>query len=415
MTRSVGRSIAALVLLALLGGSRAPVGASSQPRSTGAQPITIPIELATHHLIVKVTVNGSAPLSFVLDTGAHAAIIRTDAAKALGLTLEGQATVRGAGPGSQTAQFVRGAAWSLVGLDGFSQPISLAVPMSDLPSAMGRPIDGIIGGEFIRQFVVEVDYRARHIRLHPRDSFTYTGPGQSIPIEFVNVSHPTLRATVTPAGSAPIERQFMFDIGAGTALALHSPFVSEQHLPGSSVRTIRSLGSAGAGGQVSGQLGRVDSLQIGSFTIDNPITLFSEDKAGALANAALAGNIGAQIAMRFHLYLDYAHQRIIFEPSATFGEPFDRAFSGLAIRARGADFRTFQITDVLEDSPATDAGVEKGDVITAIDGVPADRLTLAGINEMFEKPVGYTVTIRRGDRTMTVKLTPARLIEPAGA
>jgi S1-C subfamily serine protease len=181
-------------------------------------------------------------------------------------------------------------------------------------------------------------------------------------------------------------------------------------LPGSSVRTIRSLGSAGAGGQVSGLLGRVESLQIGSFTIDNPITLFSEDKAGALANAALAGNIGAQIAMRFHIYLDYGRQRIIFEPSPAFGEPFDRAFSGLAIRARGADFRTFQITDVLEDSPATDAGVEKGDVITAIDGVPADRLTLITINEMFEKPVGYTVTIRRGERAITVKLTPARLI-----
>lgn len=154
MTRSISRSIVALVLLALLGGFHAPVGASSQPRTTSVEPITIPIELATHHLIVKVTVNGSAPLSFVLDTGAHAAIIRTDAAKTLGLTLEGQATVRGAGPGSQTAQFVRSAEWSLVGLDGFSQPISLAVPMSDLPSAMGRPIDGIIGGEFIRQFVV---------------------------------------------------------------------------------------------------------------------------------------------------------------------------------------------------------------------------------------------------------------------
>jgi C-terminal processing protease CtpA/Prc len=65
---------------------------------------------------------------------------------------------------------------------------------------------------------------------------------------------------------------------------------------------------------------------------------------------------------------------------------------------------------VLENSPATEAGIEIADVITAIDGVPADRLTLAAINEMFEKAVGYTVTIQRGDRTITVKLTPARLI-----
>ena len=61
-------------------------------------------------------------------------------------------------------------------------------------------------------------------------------------------------------------------------------------------------------------MGRVESLQVGSFTLRRPITLFSQDQAGAFANAQLAGNIGVPIAMRFRIYLDYSRRRIISSP-----------------------------------------------------------------------------------------------------
>ena len=401
------RAIAALLIVAGLG---AQPGARRQDRSGAPDVVAIPFELAGRHIIVKVTVGASRPLSFVFDTGAHAAIIRMDVAKELGLRLEGEVRSGGAGPGTQTGSFVRGAQWSLVGLSGGAQPLSLALPLPELSPAAGRPLDGIIGGEFIREFVVELDYQAKALRLHKPESFKYTGPGESIPIDFVNISHPTLAATVTPAGGQPVERRFMLDVGSGLALALHSPFVSEQNLLGPDSRTIRAIGGAGAGGKVTGRLGRIESLQIGSFRIDRPITMFAQDTAGAFANAALAGNIGAQIAMRFRLYLDYGRRRIILEPSPLLGEPFDRAFSGLAVRAYGPDYRTFRVTDVLEDSPATDADIRQDDVITSVNDIPATQLTLATILEMFERPATYTLTIRRDQRTLTVTLTPRRLI-----
>src|SRR6185295_13716436 len=99
---------------------------------------------------------------------------------------------------------------------------------------------------------------------------------------------------------------------------------------------------AGAGGKTAGRLGRVASLQIGSFTLPQPITMFSQDAAGAFANPALAGNIGAQAGMRFRLFLDYGLKRIIFEPTPAVGQPFDRAFAGVALRASGDNYRTFR-------------------------------------------------------------------------
>jgi hypothetical protein len=373
-------------------------------------PVVIPFELATRHIIVKASVNKSRPLSFIFDTGADAAIVRLDIAKELGLELTGAVTARGAGPGTQAGRLVSNANWSLVGVDGVAQPVRLALPLPLLPSSMGRDIDGIVGGQFIRPFVVELDYQRRAMTLHDRETFNYRGSGETLPLEIDANGHPVLTATVTPVGGTPLERRFLLDTGSGLALALHSPFVTEQRMLGPQSKTIRAIGGAGAGGRTAGRLGRVAALQIGSFRINDPLTLFSQDEAGAFANPSLAGNIGAQIASRFRVFLDYGGRRIILEPSPTFAEPFDRSFSGIALRAEGSDYRTFRVHEVLEDSPATTAGLRVDDIITAIDDKPASALTLSSIQELFERPVSYRLAIRRGQDSLTVTLTPAKLV-----
>jgi aspartyl protease/PDZ domain-containing protein len=387
----------------------APVPAAVAARQDSRAPIVIRFELTMRHVIVNVRVSKSRPLSFVFDTGADRAIIRTDVAKELGLSLEGAVDVGGAGPGTQAGRRVKNATWSLVGHEAFAQPVALALPLPRLSTSLGRDVDGIIGGEFIRQFVLEMDYQARTLTLHDRDRFRYSGRGETLPIEFTPGNNPVVTARVTRRGGEPLERRFMLDTGSGAALILHSPFVAEQHLPGDQA-TVRAIGGAGAGGTTAGRIGRVASLQIGSFTISDPLTLFSEDKAGSFANPALAGNIGGQIASRFRLFLDYGRKRLILEPSPTFAEPFDRAFSGIAVRAEGPDYHTFRVHEVLEQSSATDAGIREGDVITAIDGKPADALTLSTINEMLETPVAYVLTIRRAQQILTVTLTPRKLV-----
>lgn len=392
-------------LVSCAAGNPKPAAASRQ-----AAPTAIPFELATHHVIVKATVNNSRPLSFVLDTGANLAIIRMATAMELGLALKGNVKSGGAGAGTQTGRRVKDATWSLVGLDGFSQPVTIALPLPALPSGVGRDIDGIIGGEFIRQFVLELDYQARVIRLHDRRSFNCSGRGQTLPLEFTPHGHPVLKAAVTPLGSKPIEHRFMLDIGSGLALALHSPFVAEHKLLGPQSKTIRAIGMAGAGGESLGRIGRVAALQIGSFTISNPITIFSQDKAGAFANPTLAGNIGAQVASRFRMILDYGRRRVILEPSSTFAEPFDRGFSGIALRAEGPDYRIFRVREVLENSPASEAGIEAGDIIAAIDDLAADGLTLTMISEILAKPVDHVLVIRRADELITITLTSKRLV-----
>lgn len=140
----------------------------------------------------------------------------------------------------------------------------------------------------------------------------------------------------------------------------------------------------------------MSEVKIGKFRIRNLIAFFSEDEAGAFASASLPGNIGAQITSRFRIPLDYSGERIIFEPNATFADGFDRAFGGFTLQADGPDYKTFRIIAVLENSPASEAGLQKNDVITEIDGRPTAHLTITKLNEMFERSVSYKLTVRRG-------------------
>jgi S1-C subfamily serine protease len=72
--------------------------------------------------------------------------------------------------------------------------------------------------------------------------------------------------------------------------------------------------------------------------------------------------------------------------------------------------RTCRVREVLEESPAADAGIEAGDIIASIDGVAAQNLTLTTISEMLEKPVTRELTIRRAGELKNILLTPKRLI-----
>ena len=381
-----------------------------QQTAPATKSVSIPFEMVTRHIVIKVTVDKSRPLSFVFDTGAGRGIIDIDRAKELGLNLQGRVRVGGAGAQTQTGAMVQDARWSLVGLESFSQPVSLAIPLGHIAARFGNDFDGIIGSEFIKEFVVEVDYENRLLKLHDKSTFKYTGPGESIPIEFNSQGHPHLEAEITPINSRPVRAKFVLDLGSGGALALHSPFVNEHRLLEGKDTTVRAIGVGGAGGQSLGKFGRVAELKIGSFKISSPMTLFSQDKAGAFANSSLAGNIGQRIAGKFKLFLDYANRRIIFEPAKSFSEPFDRAHPGISLRAEAPNFKTFRITDVLENSPGSEAGLQIDDLIMKVDDTSNTDLTITKLQELFEQSKPYRLTIRRREQTLQVTLVPRKLV-----
>jgi len=371
--------------------------------------ITIPFELANEHIFIKAHVNDSRPLEFMLDTGDKFAIVDLDLAKEFEVKLGGDIDAHGMGTQVTKGAFIKGASFQLLGFTGFSQPVTLAFPMRNMAPRLGHDLDGVIGSEFIKYFVLELDYQKRAITLHNRDTFSYSGSGESIPIHLSSMGHPVLQAAVTPVGGDPINADFVLDVGASGALQLNSPFVADHHLPGPNVQTFREIGTVGAGGETQGRIGHVAAFRIGKYMLRNPTAVFSSDKSGAAAASDIQGNIGEEILERFKLFFDYGHDRIIFEPNAVFADGFDRAFSGLHIEAEGKDYKIFRIKEVLENAPGSEASLQPNDVITEVDGRPASDLSYSAVLEMFRRSATLKLTVERAGQTLSVNLTPRKL------
>lgn len=203
------------MLLLVLTAALAPASNQIVPAAQKtAEPVVIPFELANRHILIKASINNSAPLWFIFDTGDKVAIVDSTRARSLGLNLQGEINVGGAGEGSLKGSYVREASLDVLGVDGHPQPVVLAIPLSRMAPRFGHDVDGIIGADFIKQFVVEVDYQARVLRLHDKDKFVYSGTGESIAVSFINGGHPTISAEIIVPGRPPLNGRFVIDIGS---------------------------------------------------------------------------------------------------------------------------------------------------------------------------------------------------------
>jgi hypothetical protein len=376
--------------------------------ASGASALRIPFLLSSNVIFLQVRVNGSEPLWFILDTGAAGTLLDTNRAKALGIKVSGGGYVEGVGETSVAAGMAKNISFSLPGVD-FQARVVVVLPLSNLNRYIGRVVDGVLGHDFFSRYVVEIDYAARVINVYEPKDFQYSGPGDSIPLELKDNAS-SVRARLGLPGRAPIEGNFRIDTGGSHTLLLHSPFVKTQKVMESMSRTIAAP-SAGLGGETSIRLGRVQGLQLGRFALESVVTGLAVSAKGALANPDLTGNIGDGILRRFKVIFDYRNRRMILEPNDHLREPFESDMSGTVLTAEGFKLDAFTIFYIVENSPASEAGLRVGDVITAIDDKVCSGLALDEVREMFkQKGREYLLSIKRGAQTSQVKIKLRSLV-----
>lgn len=373
-------------------------------RVTLAAPVTIPFESLNGLIAIPIRINESAPLLGIVDTGAKPSIVAIERAREMGLALQGAVKVGGTGSGAATGAFVQQAALTLDALTGFSQPVTLAIPLDAIARRIGRRIDGIVGTDFLRSFVTEVDYERHVLTLHDAQTFVYRGTGTVVPMALDTNGHPTVTALVTPVGKPEIEATIKLDLGGSGSITLHTPLVQRHGMTDPGVPTTRVIGATGMGGRVAGRTGRLASFTIGGVIFERPVAVFAADTAGAYATASIDAHVGARIASRFRVFLDFVRGRLILEPNASAGATFDRPSAGVALEADGPDYRTLRVIDVLEDGPGATAGIRAGDVITSVDG--STTMTLLEVLRRFELATPCELVLLRSGQPVKVTVTP---------
>ena len=377
------------------------------PATSAALPTTIPIDVFGNHVFVKVCA-GDRALDFTLDTGASMNFFDLHTAERLGIKLGDGFIGTGAGAGSVAGAHLEGASVRFAG-SSLTQPISGALDFSRLPPRSGHRMDGMLGYDFIRRFVVAIDYVKQELRLYDPRTFHYDGPGTAIPLIFIE-NQPHAIAEVRLADGGSVKGRMVIDVGSGGALALTQPFVDANHLRDRVGPTIRRR-SGGIGGAVVSDVGRVAQLKLGSIEITRPVTALAGGSAGNFSgNDAWIGNIGGDILRRYTVFLDYANKRMILEPHAGTREPFEADMAGLALLMNDS-LTNASVDNVVPGSPANEAGLVTGDTLVSIDGRPANGAAIRDLRTRFRRDGERIVlTVRRGGKTRTVTLVLRRLV-----
>jgi len=368
----------------------------------------IPFDLVNNKILVQAFVGKTGPLWFIVDSGDKYAMVDIETAKSAGVEFGEDMPMHGGGSGAP-ARMVSSGSFRIVGLDNFTQPLFAAMPLAQLGRGIGHSIDGIIGYNFLSQFVTEIDYQKKQLILHDKGSFQYRGKGESLPIQVNQFGHFSIPAKVKLDASRIRDVSLIVDLGHPGALTLHTSFVNHERLLEAQAKTIAWLGAHGAGGEkLGGRVGRIPEVDLGSFKVNDPVITFAQVEDGPLASTQTQGTLGADILKRFRLFLDYGHQRLILEPTSELAEPFEYDMSGLHLME--SDHTGFEVDEISDHSAAEDAGIRAGDILVAIDGKPAKDLTLGEVKEMFRQEKQYVVTVERGQTRKDVQLKLRRLI-----
>jgi len=366
--------------------------------TAGQSSIRVPIELANDLIVLKVHVNSSRPLHFVFDTGASISVIDPQTAKALGLRAKGKLNLDATG-GSVQSELIEPVSLSLAGVTVFKQTLA-TIDLDAFAPLFGYKIDGIIGHDFINNFVVEIDYAAGLMRLYETGSYKYSGAGESIPIELVEKT-PFVHGRIVLNGREPIEGKFEVDTGGTGILNLNTPFVNN-HKMLETLTTHAQSKLGGAGGSAAAVKAHVPTVEFGSLVVKNPLVVFAQGTEGSEGSAKYDGELGAGFFSQFKMILDYSRSQIIFERNQSVSTTRD--LSGLDIVAEPPRFRTYVVNGVAADSPAAAVGVQEEDTIVAVDGQPTARLTLRELRRLFRQAGERVVSVRRGSKTIRLRM-----------
>jgi hypothetical protein len=270
------------------------------------KPAPTAFDLHNGLIFVKASIGNSEPLDMLLDSGSAHTTLDEAVARKLGLDLSMKARSTGVN-GIEEISVLKDQTLRSSGVE-VAEPLVVSYPLDFLAKRLGHRVDGIIGVEIFRKYVIEIDYAGRSLRIVEPGAFSGAGAGESVPVTYQG-RLALVAGSVTPFGRAPIETRFLLDTGAAAAnVAFWKDFV-EKHDLASGVHALADVQATGFGGSHPAKEGRAQAIRIGGITIADPMIRLNDVSYGEAS--VYSGNLGASFFTRFKVIFDLPHDRLI--------------------------------------------------------------------------------------------------------
>ena len=247
----------------------------------------IPFEFRDGLIWVKVETPARS-FNFVLDSGAGASVVNLQTAASLGLKMGRALSVLGV-DSQMPARYADGFAGRVGGV-----PVNgsmLAIDLGEASRSCGRRIDGLIGVDWFREKVVEIDFRRKTIRLVERPQTS--AEGGSLPIIDRN------GAFCVPVGVNGRKPCWVrLDTGCNTALQ----FVVDRRTASAWLRT--SIGLAASSGRLA-----CGEVQLGDKRLDGVKIALHEREIFP----GESGLLGTGILSKFRVTIDLRANRLFLD------------------------------------------------------------------------------------------------------
>ncbi len=391
----------------------------------------ISFKLINNLIVIPVEING-VKLSFLLDTGISKPIIFNffNLSEDLQINQAESIYLRGLGEGkSVEALKSRNNVFRIGKAININQDIyAIFDPSLNFAPRLGVPIHGIIGYDLLKDFVVEVNYSNKYIKLHDPDTYKpkKCKKCKSLPIEFHN-NKPYIIGSISINGDSK-QVKLLIDSGGSDALWLFEDDSRHISIPD---KFFEDFLGRGLSGSVYGKRSKLDRFSIAGFVLKKVNVAFPNSASITYAKEIRDrnGTLGGEILKRFNIIIDYPNSKITLKKNRFFSNSFYYNRSGITLEHNGVRvikefnkssgitrFRNksesdlsinvfvatsykyslapaFTIVELREGSAAYKAGLKLGDVVLIVNNKEAHLYDLQDITQIFYGDVGKRISL----------------------
>jgi hypothetical protein len=390
----------------------------------------IKFQLINNLIVIPVEVNGIT-LSFLLDSGVSKPILFNIINLSDSLQINNVETVYLRGLGSEGSIEALKSRRNIVKLGNainvnqevyvvFDERINFA-------PRMGVPIHGIIGYDVLKDFIVEINYSAKSLKLHNPLTYRYKKCNKCRTFDLnLKNNKPYIDGAIN-IDDNEIPVKLLIDSGGSDALWLFED-IEKGILPSQNKYFEDYLGK-GLSGSVYGKRSKIKSFSLQDFTFKDVNVAFPDSSSISTARnfKDRSGSISGELLKRFNIIFDYSNLKVTLKKNGNFKAPFHYNKSGIVLEQHGirlvrelndntfnkvngksddvqrivfqASYKytvkpAFTIVELRKNSPADKAGLLLDDVILTVNNRDVANLKMQEINNIFSDYDGKRIRIK---------------------